>query len=241
MWTRSITRMLARHTVRTALAPASRRRRTSPFFAQKEAWVWFPRSSRSHWPLTSMARRMELLVGGLIGGAALVLFGKLRRRRWQSAAASKLPVDPSQCSMCYSCSAITNGPSVGHSNDPFAFTKRENYIQWHDYFMSIAVLSSFRSKDPNRQVGACIVNPSTMRIVAMGYNGFPHGCNDDALPWARTAPTPLETKYPYVCHAEMNAILNKNCESLEAPPKHSHSQPHNHAYYFSQSLSQSRS
>ena len=162
-----------------------------------------------------MARRMELLVGGLIGGAALVLFGKLRRRRWQSAAASKLPVDPSQCSMCYSCSAITNGPSVGHSNDPFAFTKRENYIQWHDYFMSIAVLSSFRSKDPNRQVGACIVNPSTMRIVAMGYNGFPHGCNDDALPWARTAPTPLETKYPYVCHAEMNAILNKNCESLE--------------------------
>lgn len=81
--------------------------------------------------------------------------------------------------------------------------------------MSVAVLSSYRSKDPNRQVGACIINPRTMRIVGIGYNGFPVGCSDDSLPWAKSADSTLETKYPYVCHAEMNAILNKNCETLE--------------------------
>jgi len=83
------------------------------------------------------------------------------------------------------------------------------------YFMSVAVLSAFRSKDPNRQVGACIVDPSTSRIVGIGYNGFPIGITDDELPWARTADSWLDTKYPYVCHAEVNAICNKNCESLK--------------------------
>jgi dCMP deaminase len=78
-----------------------------------------------------------------------------------------------------------------------------------DYFMSVAFLSAMRSKDPSTQVGACIVN-ADKRIVGIGYNGFPAGCSDDCLPWARSAPNELDTKYPYVCHAEMNAILNKN-------------------------------
>jgi dCMP deaminase len=105
---------------------------------------------------------------------------------------------------------------VGLSKDKTATTKRENYIDWHDYFMSVALLSAFRSKDPNRQVGACIINPTTLCIVGIGYNGFPLGCSDIQLPWARTGAGWLNTKYPYVCHAEVNAILNKNSESLRA-------------------------
>lgn len=92
-------------------------------------------------------------------------------------------------------------------------SKREGYLSWDDYFMGIAVLSSMRSKDPNSQVGACIVNPEN-KIVGIGYNGFPIGCNDDALPWAREGGSAIETKYPYVCHAEMNAIMNKNAADL---------------------------
>lgn len=84
--------------------------------------------------------------------------------------------------------------------------KRENYISWNDYFMAIALLSAQRSKDPSTQVGACIVNPD-YKIVGVGYNGFPTGCNDDDLPWDREG-KPLETKYLYVCHAEKNAIHN---------------------------------
>jgi hypothetical protein len=70
-------------------------------------------------------------------------------------------------------------------------------LSWDDYFMSVAFLSAMRSKDPSTQVGACIVNPD-MRIVGIGYNGFPRGCSDDLLPWARTAEDPLDTKYPVV-------------------------------------------
>lgn len=84
--------------------------------------------------------------------------------------------------------------------------KRENYLTWDEYFMGIALLSAKRSKDPSTQVGACIVN-NQKKIVGLGYNGFPIGCNDDELPWERTGDF-LETKYPYVCHAELNAILN---------------------------------
>jgi dCMP deaminase len=90
--------------------------------------------------------------------------------------------------------------------------KRENYISWDEYFMSVAVLSSMRSKDPNTQVGACIVNPDK-KIVGTGYNGFPIGCSDEVFPWARVG-VPLETKYPYVCHAELNAILNSISRDL---------------------------
>ena len=71
-----------------------------------------------------------------------------------------------------------------------------------------------RSKDPNTQVGACIVNPDK-RIVGIGYNGFPQGCSDDDLPWGREDADAFNTKYPYVCHAEQNAILNKNSATLK--------------------------
>ena len=90
--------------------------------------------------------------------------------------------------------------------------KREDHISWDEYFMGIAVLSSMRSKDPNTQVGACIVSPDK-KIVGVGYNGFPTGCSDDDLPWEREGEW-LETKYPYVCHAELNAILNSTIASL---------------------------
>jgi len=84
--------------------------------------------------------------------------------------------------------------------------KRTDYISWDEYFMAVAVLSSKRSKDPNTQVGACIVTPDN-KIVGTGYNGFPIGCSDDSLPWKREG-SPYDTKYLYVCHAELNAILN---------------------------------
>ncbi len=84
--------------------------------------------------------------------------------------------------------------------------KSKDYISWDEYFMGVALLSSMRSKDPNTKVGACIVNPNK-RIVGIGYNGFPHGCSDDVFPWNRDGNF-LDTKYPYVVHAEPNAILN---------------------------------
>lgn len=91
--------------------------------------------------------------------------------------------------------------------------KRNDYISWDEYFMGVAALSAKRSKDPNTQVGACIVN-SGNKIMTVGYNGFPSGCNDDVFPWDRTGDE-LETKYPYVCHAELNAILNSKGANLE--------------------------
>lgn len=75
--------------------------------------------------------------------------------------------------------------------------------------MGVALLSSMRSKDPNTQVGACIVNDDN-RIVSVGYNGFPRGCSDEDFPWERSADRQNDTKYPFVCHAELNAILNSN-------------------------------
>ena len=86
--------------------------------------------------------------------------------------------------------------------------KREDYISWDEYFMGVAILSAQRSKDPNTQVGACIVNDDR-KILTVGYNGLPIGCSDDDFPWSREGGT-YETKYAYVCHAEMNAILNCN-------------------------------
>lgn len=87
-----------------------------------------------------------------------------------------------------------------------AIKKRQGYISWDEYFMGIALLSGCRSKDPGTQVGACIVNPQN-RIVGTGYNGLPIGCHDDEFPWDKQGNF-LDTKYPYVCHAELNAILN---------------------------------
>jgi dCMP deaminase len=84
--------------------------------------------------------------------------------------------------------------------------KRSDYISWDEYFMGVALLSAMRSKDPSTQVGACIVNEKN-KIVGAGYNGLPAGCDDDSFPWHKQGEF-LETKYPYICHAELNAILN---------------------------------
>ncbi len=91
--------------------------------------------------------------------------------------------------------------------------KREDYINWDEYFMGVAHLSGMRSKDPNTQVGACIVSKMN-KILSMGYNGFPLGCSDEEFPWAREGEE-LETKYPFVTHSELNAILNYRGGSLE--------------------------
>lgn len=88
------------------------------------------------------------------------------------------------------------------------FAMRNDYLSWDDYFMSIANLSSLRSKDPKTKVGACIVNENN-HIVGVGYNGFPVGISDEVFPWGREGDF-LNTKYPYVVHAEQNAILNSH-------------------------------
>ncbi len=84
--------------------------------------------------------------------------------------------------------------------------KRKTVLSWDQYFMSVAHLSALRSKDPNTQVGACIVNEDNV-IVGMGYNGLPKGCSDDEFPWGNVGEA-LDTKYAFVVHAELNAILN---------------------------------
>ena len=88
--------------------------------------------------------------------------------------------------------------------------KRSDYISWDEYFMGIAILAAKRSKDPSTQVGACIVSTDNI-IISTGYNGMPKGCSDDELPWEREGE---ENKYPYVVHAELNAILNANGRDL---------------------------
>ncbi|KAI5417291.1 uncharacterized protein LOC127074070 [Lathyrus oleraceus] len=133
------------------------------------------------------------LVGAFASAIALRFFHRSQTHP------SKSKTNPSQ-----------NG-TVSSSTDPFDPSKRKEYLSWDDYFMAIAFLSAERSKDPNRQVGACLVSQDGI-ILGIGYNGFPRGCSDDKLPWAKKSKTgnPLDTKYPYVCHAEVNAILNTN-------------------------------
>lgn len=92
--------------------------------------------------------------------------------------------------------------------------KRDGYISWDEYFMGISKLSGMRSKDPNTQVGACIVSEDN-KILSMGYNGFPIGCSDDEFPWEREQEDPLKNKYLYSTHSELNAILNYRGGSLE--------------------------
>lgn len=91
--------------------------------------------------------------------------------------------------------------------------KRNNYLSWDEYFMGVALLSAQRSKDSSTQVGACIVNNDN-KILSVGYNGMPCGCSDEEMPWHREG-NPLDTKYMYVCHAELNAILNNDSGSLK--------------------------
>ena len=92
--------------------------------------------------------------------------------------------------------------------------KRKDYISWDEYFMAVAKLAGMRSKDPNSQVGSCIVSADN-KILSIGYNGFPRGCSDEDFPWAREGNDPLQTKYIYVTHSELNAILNYRGGSLE--------------------------
>ena len=94
--------------------------------------------------------------------------------------------------------------------------KRMDYITWDEYFMGVAKLSALRSKDPNTQVGACIVSEDN-KILSMGYNGFPTGCNDDEFPWSKESEEtdPYNAKYLYSTHGELNAILNYRGPSLE--------------------------
>lgn len=92
-------------------------------------------------------------------------------------------------------------------------SKRSDYLSWDEYFMGVALLSAMRSKDPGTQVGACIVSDRN-RILSVGYNGFPAGCSDDEFPWEREGGF-LDTKYAYVCHAELNAVLNHPGSSLQ--------------------------
>lgn len=91
--------------------------------------------------------------------------------------------------------------------------KRKDYISWDEYFISIALVSAMRSKDPNTQVGACIVDTEN-KIVSIGYNGLPHGCSDDVFPWGKEGSF-LQSKYAFSCHAELNAILNSSRQNLK--------------------------
>ena len=91
--------------------------------------------------------------------------------------------------------------------------KRTDYISWDEYFMGVAMLAARRSKDPSTQVGACIVSQDNI-IISTGYNGMPKGCSDDEFPWDRSGETDAQTKYPYVVHAELNAILNASGRDL---------------------------
>ena len=98
--------------------------------------------------------------------------------------------------------------------------KREEYISWDGYFLGLAALASFRSKDPSTQNGACVVDPDSLSILAMGYNGFPRGCSDDEFPWARSGESKGQTKYPFVEHSERNAIFNAARKGVELEGSH---------------------
>lgn len=123
-------------------------------------------------------------------------------------------VEGALCSLC--CGGTDSGSKrkLPRDETDVSVMKRSDALSWDDFFMSMTFLAAMRSKDPSTQVGACIVSPDK-RIVGIGYNGFPRGCSDDVLPWARQADSELDTKYPYVCHAEMNAILNKNSADVK--------------------------
>ena len=92
--------------------------------------------------------------------------------------------------------------------------KRDDYIRWDEYVMGVAKLAAMHSKDPNTQVGSCIVSEDN-NILSMGYNGFPKGCSDEEFPWERDGEDELATKYPFVTHSELNAILNYRGGTLE--------------------------
>ncbi|GIY42891.1 deoxycytidylate deaminase [Caerostris darwini] len=104
-------------------------------------------------------------------------------------------------------------PPLYLNSKPDSVISNDSYLPWNDYFMSLCYLTAARSKDPNTKVGACIVDKEN-RIVSLGYNGMPRGIKDEQLPWNKEGTYKYQTKYPYVCHAEMNAILNERLISV---------------------------
>ncbi len=98
--------------------------------------------------------------------------------------------------------------TIGEVNgESFKTVNREDFISWEEYFICLAKISALRSKDPNTKVGACLVDENN-KVISLGYNGMPIGCLDSKMPWKRDSKDWLNTKYPFVCHAELNAILN---------------------------------
>lgn len=91
---------------------------------------------------------------------------------------------------------------------------RDDPLSWIDYFIAVAALAAQRSKDPHEQCGACIVNESN-KIVGIGYNGLPFGCDDDEFPWTVDEEDPLQDKSTFTVTAIINATLNKNIPDLE--------------------------
>ena len=82
-------------------------------------------------------------------------------------------------------------------------------LSWSEYFMAQAITASLKSKDPSTKVGCVIVDPNTKKQIAMGYNGFPKGIDESHLTWNKDRNQGIEnTKYPYVVHAEANALMN---------------------------------
>ncbi|CAD6208200.1 GSCOCG00010452001-RA-CDS [Cotesia congregata] len=104
---------------------------------------------------------------------------------------------------------MTDNKEVMNIKDQKEIKKRDDVIGWDDLFMGIAFMAGTRSKDPCTQVGACIVDQHK-RIVSVGYNGMPEGCHDDKFPWGKDPNDPLKNKHTFVCHAELNAILNRH-------------------------------
>lgn len=158
-----------------------------------------------------------------LGGALACLLVR-RRLQWEARGRAQAAEtgEETMCTPCEDAPVVEERQLAGAgviaarpTKDPFAPGKRQGAMSWDDYFMALAFLSAQRSKDPNKQVGACIVSENNV-ILSIGYNGFPRGISDDDLPWAKQSRTgdPLETKYPYVCHAEANAILNTNTDRM---------------------------
>lgn len=94
---------------------------------------------------------------------------------------------------------------------------RTDHADWDTTFIRAAYVFADRSKDPSSQVGAVIASaenatfnnqPVGNRLLSQGYNGAPNGWSDEVFPWNRDGDDASETKYPYIIHAEMNAILN---------------------------------
>ncbi|XP_051225839.1 uncharacterized protein [Lolium perenne] len=154
-----------------------------------------------------MASTRDLAIVSLSAAAGAVAAVAAQRFLSSYRATNAQPPPPRAEPLTVNGSTARSPPAQDH----YKITKREGFISWDDYFMAIAFLSAERSKDPNRQVGACLVSQEGI-ILGIGYNGFPRGCSDDKLPWAKKSARgdPLETKYPYVVHAEVNAILNTN-------------------------------